>query len=399
MARSIFKDLKSRVDQQKVDQQKVIRRIRQHEYDLNMLLNNFTPLMVACVNKQSAIALELIQSGQGRPEYIEPTLRANALSIACIQRLPDVALALINTGQSQAGVIFRDGHTVLLDLCAENNITSEVRYVGTRFGRFGRIGTAEDYENYTPVDMRSVTLALIATRQSRPEHIAPYSRDNALSISCRNKRNTDVALALIGTGNSHPEQIDIRGYTPLMYACESGMYDVAGLLIETGESIPEHVSQSMLTVEDNFALKILVQQYASSPSPDLLQLIKKIYGLNPTLELYRNVVEPIVKSINEDIYEQNKLQESNMKVGTTTRQMLPANSERFIPTTAHEKMFSNPDVSRHIYDFLKTPQIKIKTPQIEPPSGGTRRRHRKSTTRRHRRHRKSTTRRHRRHRQ
>ena len=55
---------------------------------------------------------------------------------------------------------------------------------------------------------------------------------------------SDVALALIQTGQTKPEQVNNKGNTALLYACIFNMSDVALALIQTGQSKPEHVNDN-----------------------------------------------------------------------------------------------------------------------------------------------------------
>jgi hypothetical protein len=79
-----------------------------------------------------------------------------------------------------------------------------------------------------------VALALIATGESNPG-AASYNGITALIFACGNKL-TDVALALIATGQSNPGAVSYDGFTALMYACSKAQTEVALALIATGES-------------------------------------------------------------------------------------------------------------------------------------------------------------------
>ena len=87
--------------------------------------------------------------------------------------------------------------------------------------------------------MNDVALALIETRNSKPEQV-DNMRYTALICACMLNMPV-VALALIATGDSNPSQVDRRGRTALIYACQLQMPDVALALIETGDSNPTRI--------------------------------------------------------------------------------------------------------------------------------------------------------------
>jgi len=99
-----------------------------------------------------------------------------------------------------------------------------------------------EYKNATALiyacdkNMSDVALALIATGQSNPAH-HDNKGNTALIWACYNNMSK-VALALIATGQSNPMQIDECGATALIRTCENNMTDVAMALIATGQSNP-----------------------------------------------------------------------------------------------------------------------------------------------------------------
>lgn len=93
----------------------------------------------------------------------------------------------------------------------------------------------------TKSEMVEVALALIATGKIDLSHVGHTERCTVLMESCFHG-NSEVALALIATGESNPSVVqEATGYTALIAACENGMSDVALALIESGLSNPEHV--------------------------------------------------------------------------------------------------------------------------------------------------------------
>jgi len=73
-----------------------------------------------------------------------------------------------------------------------------------------------------------------------------------------------VALKLIETGRSKPEQINNDGNTALIYACYNNMYNVALKLIETGNSRTDHIDD-----DNNTALTYAYQN-------NMFDVIKKV---------------------------------------------------------------------------------------------------------------------------
>ena len=89
---------------------------------------------------------------------------------------------------------------------------------------------------YNMTRCTEIALAIIGTGNSKPEHINRFGY-TALMDACEENLR-DVALALIATGNSKPENYDENRSTALMHACMNSMADVAVALIKTGKSNP-----------------------------------------------------------------------------------------------------------------------------------------------------------------
>ena len=78
--------------------------------------------------------------------------------------------------------------------------------------------------------------------------IANVNNDgNTALIYAINNKLLYIALAIIGTGNSNPEQVNKDGNTALIIACQKELNDVALALIETGKSKPEQVNNAFET--------------------------------------------------------------------------------------------------------------------------------------------------------
>jgi ankyrin repeat protein len=67
---------------------------------------------LACYNKLSDVALELIKTNQSKPDQINSNGNT-ALIWACNNKLSDVALELIKTNQSKPDNIDSNGNTIL----------------------------------------------------------------------------------------------------------------------------------------------------------------------------------------------------------------------------------------------------------------------------------------------
>jgi hypothetical protein len=116
--------------------------------------------------------------------------------------------------------------------------------------------------------MSDVALALIRTGNSKPEHVTS-SGNTALLMACYNEM-ADVALELIQTGNSKPEQVSENGNTALIYACDTEMSAVALALIRTENSNPTQINDDGETALD-FAQDNDMQEVV-----DLLLLIPEV---------------------------------------------------------------------------------------------------------------------------
>jgi ankyrin repeat protein len=93
--------------------------------------------------------------------------------------------------------------------------------------------------------MTKVALKLIKTLNSKPDQVNEYG-NTALIMACFNKM-TEVALALIETRNSNPNHVNHNSSTALMFACENKMTEVALKLIVDGNSNPGHVNATNQT--------------------------------------------------------------------------------------------------------------------------------------------------------
>jgi len=209
-------------------------------------------------------ALEFIASGKCIPE-VKNRLGETALICACKDFLPEVALALIRTGRSIPGHI-AGTYTALMWCCEmDHNYDTGSDNLSVGSDESSEYYNESDDDNVDggyrgnsfhggynmPVDMSEVALALIETGESRPE-VSNYLGMTALMYACANDdeyyTNTidvRVPLALIATGKSRPEKIgeEFDG-TALWYALENRRKEwrkVVKALIETGKSRPGYL--------------------------------------------------------------------------------------------------------------------------------------------------------------
>jgi ankyrin repeat protein len=72
----------------------------------------------------------------------------------------------------------------------------------------------------------------------------------ALIWACK-KSLSDIAIELIKTNQSKPDNIDSNGDTALIWACQNSLSDIAVELIKTNQSKPNHINsngKSSLTI-------------------------------------------------------------------------------------------------------------------------------------------------------
>lgn len=118
-------------------------------------------------------------------------------------------------------------------------------------------------------NMEDVALELIKTGKSKPEQIDIIGQ-TALIIACENRMN-NVALTLIRISNYPVSQVDYSNSdTALIMACENEMEDIALELIKTNRSNSEQVNK-----QGNTALIIACRNEMENIA---LQLINKVYS-------------------------------------------------------------------------------------------------------------------------
>ena len=95
--------------------------------------------------------------------------------------------------------------------------------------------------------LKDVALELIKSKKIKINEVSNNrNRTTALIIAC-SKEQSEVALALIATGESNPGFVSKDGFTALMIACGKKLTDVALALIATGESNPGAVTKDGFT--------------------------------------------------------------------------------------------------------------------------------------------------------
>ena len=68
---------------------------------------------MACDRKMKEVALELIKTGNSKPDHIDQLFGWTALILACENVMTEVALELIKTGKSKPDHIDNFGNTAL----------------------------------------------------------------------------------------------------------------------------------------------------------------------------------------------------------------------------------------------------------------------------------------------
>jgi hypothetical protein len=145
-----------------------------------------TPLILACFNKDEKKAMEILDSGQGFPDYVN-VRGETALSWASAS-LPLVAMRLIKSGRSNPGQINLWGETSLIRACAHGH--------------------------------RDLAHELINTGESRPEVISLANCSAMIAAFSFMSGLTSVADRLLKMNCAHPDVVTFLGHTPLMHVKE-----------------------------------------------------------------------------------------------------------------------------------------------------------------------------------
>jgi len=139
---------------------------------------------------------------------------------------------------------------------------------------------------YTPLyyailkNHTEIALALIATGKSRPNDVGNRYKYTALMQACKQK-NAKVALALIATGKSVPEYVcPLDQTTALFWSTASNITDVTLALIATGNSRPEQVSREL----HETALINMMQNFVDDANADKqLEAVRAIIATGKSL--------------------------------------------------------------------------------------------------------------------
>jgi ankyrin repeat protein len=205
--------------------------------------NNFTALIYACYHGMSDVALELIKTGQSKPERVDK-YGNTALMYACYNNMSGVALELIATGQSNPERANKDGNTALMIACMNKMSEVALKLIETGNSNPDQVNN----RGHNALRFAEVNRMVEVIEELKKKGVTNLSIDTELMIACKNK-NSKVALELIKTGQSKLDQADDYGNTALMIACKNKMSEVAIKLIETGKSKPDHENNN-----DNTAL-------------------------------------------------------------------------------------------------------------------------------------------------
>jgi ankyrin repeat protein len=164
------------------------------------------------------------------------------LFIACDTKLPEIIMYLIMSGKCDITALNNINSSLLIRLIYNNQNNIIKMLLTLEINKLKPLIGIQNLNKSTVLiwacyrSLSDIALALIATGESNP---GAQSIDGwtALINACAYGM-TKVALALIATGESNPGAQSKNGYTALINACAYPMSEVALALIKTGESNP-----------------------------------------------------------------------------------------------------------------------------------------------------------------
>jgi len=195
-----------------------------------------TALMVACVNKQSAIALQLANHPENPPEAVEKHGQT-ALMLACAQSMPGVAQALLSTGRARPDHRDQQGHTALGLSLRQHSSTEMIALIRILLSNKEVRQTLGDLDG-NGRSMLMVACAhgqeeaaqlILKTGQAKPE-LQDQNGETALMGACR-QRLAKAAQEIVKTGQSQPHLTNRHGETALVIACHHGLAGVVRRLL------------------------------------------------------------------------------------------------------------------------------------------------------------------------
>lgn len=244
----------------------------------------------SCVESNSIEALKYINYYETEVNYVDPETGRTPLIAACLYKLPEVAMALINDASVDLEVVDKFSMTALKAASLGNpkkmkdvirhlisftpetvgdatELSDEIKEKYPSQQQFGFDTALLNLVSNASMYPTAVTLALelIATGKSNPNHIDSrtrtyYAKDNhntiiyeptswtALILACR-ECQTEIALALIATGESTPDHINSVGDTALIWACRNRLSEVVDALCNTDNYNPEQVNSQGETAQ------------------------------------------------------------------------------------------------------------------------------------------------------
>ena len=93
-------------------------------------MSNKNSLLIACKNKNSKLALELIKNNEDNRQY--DSYGNSALMWACLNKMDKVALQIIEKDDSNIGHYNKNGDTALMYACLINESCGEKKIQGNK---------------------------------------------------------------------------------------------------------------------------------------------------------------------------------------------------------------------------------------------------------------------------
>jgi ankyrin repeat protein len=205
---------------------------------------SLTTLIGACAVNHSRGALQLI--AEHAADYSEINKRGDTpLILACKNKMNEVALSILANGLQSANINHANkfGETALYWACRQGLFEVALLLVEKCTGHidiamFG-------YACYKSSDL---AMAMLQSGQMHLGEIGPNCT-TALMYACLSKQSK-LALAILATGKGHPDRVNAGWYTALIYACQSGDSEVALAILATGQGRPEHIDDTQRSALD-----------------------------------------------------------------------------------------------------------------------------------------------------
>ena len=198
---------------------------------------NYTFLMVACINKMEFAAFKIIRAGA----RLDPICinGINALMFACKAKLINPALMMIQAGAPLGQVTERSGNTALILACMKGLADVALSMVDKSDAKLDHVNR----QGYNAVivacleKMNGVAIAIVE-KGARLDILMKEKGTSVLTAAC-GRGLADVALKIIEklTSRDQLNHANTDGNTPLILACRRRLTDVALELIDKGAQV------------------------------------------------------------------------------------------------------------------------------------------------------------------